>query len=194
MLPVWVYGFLLLEVVRRVCSKQCTIENNTRSKQSYRKPSLQGVIVMGRDRKNEKGTEQYTKMIRSLMQTEAWRALSTTAQALYPWIRMEWRGPKSNQNGSLHLSTRQAADRMGVNHKTAARAFQELQAKGFLYQTQGACLGVEGHGKAPAYEITELPLPGSQTGRRLYNQWTPGQDFEVQKAQINRRKGSNQKR
>ena len=105
---------------------------------------------MGRDRKNESQTEHFTKMTRRTMQTEAWRALSPTAQALYPWIKLEWHGPKHNNNGSIRLSLRQAAERIGCNHKTTGRAFQDLQAKSFLVQTEGASLGVEGQGKSPS--------------------------------------------
>lgn len=148
---------------------------------------------MGRDRKNEAGTEQFTKLVRRMMETDAWRALSPTAQALYPWIRMEWKGPKANNNGRISLSVRQAAERMGIYPNTAARAFHDLQAKGFLVVTQGAYLGASGAAKAPTFELTELPLPSSEgnQGRKLYNQWRPGEDFPVKKASANNPGGRN---
>ena len=43
---------------------------------------------------------------------------------------------------------------MGVARDTAAKAFRDLQAKGFIVVKKGASLGVEGHGKCPEYEIT----------------------------------------
>ncbi len=73
-----------------------------------------------------------------MMETPAWRALTLSAQALYPWVRLEWRGAKFNNNGKIRLSVRQAAAKMGCGVNTAARAFQELQAKGFLVVTEGA--------------------------------------------------------
>ena len=134
---------------------------------------------MGRDKRNEQGAEHWTKMVRPLMETDAWRALSSTAQALYPWLKFEWHGPKANNNGKLRLSVRQAADCLGCNMKTAMRGFHDLQAKGFLVQTEGACLGVGGAAKSPSYEVTEIALPGRTTGRRLYRDWSDGHDFPV---------------
>lgn len=149
---------------------------------------------MGRDRKNENRQEKFAKMHLHTMQTEAWRALSPVAQALYPWIKLEWRGPKMNNNGKLRLSVRQAADRLGCSVNTAARAFHDLQAKGFIVVTEGARLGVGGEGKSPAYEVTEIALPGSPALRKLYNQWKSGADFPIQKAQVANPTGRNGKR
>lgn len=136
---------------------------------------------MGRDRKNERETEYFTKMIRSTMETPAWRALTTTAQALYPWLKMEWRGPQANNNGRISLPVRDAAARLGCNIKTAGRAFHDLQAKGFLILIEFGRMGVEGKGSPPTYEITELAPPGgdSYSGKKLYLHWQAGRDFPV---------------
>lgn len=134
---------------------------------------------MGRDRKNEDQSEHWTKMIRSTMETPAWRALTATAQALYPWLKLEWKGPKANNNGRISLPVRVAAERLGCNMKTAARAFHDLQAKGFLILIEHGRMGIEGKGAAPTYEITELAQLGEHTGRKLYLHWQPGGDFPV---------------
>ena len=139
---------------------------------------------MGRDKRNENRTEHYTKLVRNMMQTPAWRALSPTAQALYPWLKLEWRGPQNNNNGKIRLSVRQAADRLGVSINTAARAFHDLQAKGFIVVTEHARLGVKGQATCPAFELTEIALPHSdkRDGRKLYKDWTEGADCPVHKA------------
>ncbi|MEM9714940.1 MAG: hypothetical protein AAF826_00330 [Pseudomonadota bacterium] len=135
---------------------------------------------MGRDKRNENRKEAVTVLRLDVMSTHAWRALSLPAQALYPWIKLEWRGAKFNNNGKLRLSVRQAAECMGCNIKTVMRAFQELQAKGFIIQTEGACLGTEGMGKAPAYELTEIVPEGQKgPGKQLYANWSEGHDFPV---------------
>jgi len=136
---------------------------------------------MGRDRKNEHQPEHWTKMIRTTMETPAWRALTTTGQALYPWLKMEWKGPQANNNGKISLSVREAAERLGCNMKTAARAFHDLQAKGFILLTSHGRMGTEGKGAPPTYEITELAMPGSDTnaGKKLYLHWQKGHDFPV---------------
>lgn len=149
---------------------------------------------MGRDKRNESRPEHWTKMLRPTMETEAWRALSPTAQALYPWLKFEWKGPNPNKNGKIRLSVRQAAECLGVSVNTAARAFHDLQAKGFLHVTEGARLGVGGEAKSPAYEITELAMPGSDARpRKLFEQWRPGHDFPVSKAVANNPTGRRSK-
>lgn len=139
--------------------------------------------------------EKFTKMLLPTMREPAWRALSPTAQALYPWIKLEWRGEHYNNNGSLRLSTRQAAEKIGVSVNAAARAFHDLQAKGFLIVTERACLGTEGMARSPAYELTEIPLPGAmpRVGKKLYKSWRPEQDFFVVVHGANNPEGRNGK-
>ncbi|MBU3259308.1 hypothetical protein KPG71_04695 [Roseovarius sp. PS-C2] len=150
---------------------------------------------MGRDKRNERQVEHFTKLVRNMMETPAWRALSPSAQALYPWLKLEWRGPQANNNGKIRLSVRQAADRLGVGINTASRAFHDLQAKGFAVVTEHARLGVKGKATSPAYELTELPLPHAEkpSGRKLFKEWREGADFPVQKAAAHNPKGRSKK-
>jgi len=146
---------------------------------------------MGRDKRNEARVEHFAPMIRNTMSTPAWRALSPCAQALYPWLKLEWRGPKANNNGRIALSVRQASELMGVGVNTAARAFHDLQAKGFLVVKRSAQLGVKGQATSPEFELTEIALPGEgNRARRLYADWKLGGDFPVQKAAIHNPRGT----
>lgn len=148
---------------------------------------------MGRDRKNEARVEHFAKMQRRMMQTPAWRALTPAAQALFPWLLLEWRGPNANNNGKIRFSVRQAQDAIGIGKDRAARAFHELQAKGFIVVTEHGCLGATGEAKGPAYEVTTIQLPhGEQRGgRKLFESWQPGKDFPVHKSRPNNAKGRN---
>ena len=83
----------------------------------------------------------------STINTPAWRELPTKSQSLYMLVKLEWKGPKMNNNGKIALSCRQAAKKMGVSLNTAATAFRELQAKGFIVVTEPSWLGVEGEAK-----------------------------------------------
>lgn len=148
---------------------------------------------MGRDRKNERRGEHFAPMIRTTMDTPAWRALSSAAQALYPWLKLEWHGPKFNNNGKLQLSVRQASEAMGVNKDTVGRAFVDLQRKGFVVITQEARLGVGGAARASSYELTEIALVGQVEGRKLYREWEPGKDFPVRRVMANNPQGVNGK-
>lgn len=150
--------------------------------------------MKNRPRRTDPG-EHFTKLIRHTMQEPAWRALSSTAQALYPWLKLEWRGPDANNNGRLSLSVRQAAACMGVRPDTAAEAFRDLQRKGFIVQTRAAFLGVEGAAKSPEYELTEIKMPGAERdGRKLYREWSPGKDFPVATSSANNPAGKNGRR
>ena len=108
----------------------------------------------------------------------AWRAVKTTSHSLFILLCLEWSGPKYNNNGKITLSVRQAAERMGVSRDTAAKAFRELQAKGFIVVTKGGSLGVTGYGKCPEYEITSIEMPHREKSNSFLK-WTPGNDFDV---------------
>ena len=135
---------------------------------------------------------KFAPMPLSVMDTPAWRALSSAAQALYPWLVMEFKGEKYNNNGEIRLSVRQAGFKMGVSKDTAARAFYDLQAKGFIKVKKGGSLGISGMGKCPEYEITGLTLP--ENGRNAndhYKEWTEGKDFEIFIHPVKNDKGKN---
>ncbi|MCB6178103.1 helix-turn-helix domain-containing protein [Rhodobacter sp. Har01] len=135
-------------------------------------------------------------MFRATMQSPAWAALSSSAQALYPFIKLEWRGPKSNNNGRIRFSYRQAAEALGIMPNTAMRAFHDLQAKGFLVVTELGALGSDGDARGPCYEVTELNMPERPkgSGRALYHQWQEGRDFPVLKHHKNNPTGRNGRR
>ncbi len=152
---------------------------------------------MARRKANRTGrnapSEHYTKMFRAVMQTPAWVALSSTAKALYVLIKLEWRGPNANNNGSIQFSCRQAATALGIEPNTAMRAFRDLQAKGFLVMKEMATLGSDGDARGPSYEITEIEMPGKPkgSGRDLFRQWQEGKDFPVPKHHKNNPTGRN---
>lgn len=122
---------------------------------------------------------KWTMILLRTINTPAWRELPTKSQSLYMLVKLEWKGPKMNNNGKIALSCRQAAKKMGVSLNTAATAFRELQAKGFIVVTEPSWLGVEGEAKLQLYEITELPMPGEKDGKHLYASWTSGNDYPI---------------
>ena len=114
------------------------------------------------------------------MDNPAWRALSTAAQARYPWLVLEFKGKKFNNNGQIRLSVRQATLKMGISKDTVSWAFRDLQAKGFLLVVEGASLGVSGMGKTTEYEIIKITTPSNllKAGDDFKN-WSKGNDFDV---------------
>lgn len=155
---------------------------------------------MARSKVNKTGrnepSEHYTKMFRAVMRAPAWAALSSSAQALYPFVKLEWRGPNANNNGRIQFSYRQAATAMGVSTNTSMHAFRDLVAKGFLVVTEMGALGSDGDARGPSYEVTELAMPGRPkgSGRELFRQWLDGKDFDVPKHPKNNPTGKNGRR
>lgn len=147
----------------------------------------------GRNKKHgREPTGKYAVMPLSVMDTPAWRALSTSAQALYTWLVMEFKGKSFNNNGKIKLSVRQAALRMGISKDTVARAFCDLQAKGFIKVKKGGSLGISGMGKCPEYELTGIPLPeNGKNANDDFKGWTEGKDFEIFRHPVKNHKGKN---
>jgi hypothetical protein len=64
-----------------------------------------------------------------MLQSAAWRSLSPVARCVFLELAAIYNG---GNNGFIALSTRDAAERTGCSKDTAARAFTELTAKGFI--------------------------------------------------------------
>ncbi|WP_201455718.1 hypothetical protein [Tropicimonas marinistellae] len=143
--------------------------------------------------RNSNGGEHWTKMIRQNMETPAWRALSTTAQAIYPWLKLEWKGPKANNNGKISMSVRQMGECVGCDKKTAGRAFHELQRKGYAVVKRTACLGIAGEARSHLIELTEIACPPNDRPRALFREWRPDAEFPVAEVRTNNPSGVNGK-
>jgi hypothetical protein len=88
------------------------------------------------------------------MASPAWRAMSHGARSLYVALRARYSITLHN-NGRVYISQRLAAREIGSGFNEIARWFRELQHFGFIVQTKGGYLGVEGKGKAPHWRLTE---------------------------------------
>jgi hypothetical protein len=97
----------------------------------------------------------FIAVLKEPWQCPAWRAMSPSARLLHIALKGRY-SFKLRNNGRIYLSTRQAAEEIGLNKDIIARCFRELQYYGFIVMTSGGCLGVEGRGKAPHWRLTEL--------------------------------------
>jgi hypothetical protein len=88
------------------------------------------------------------------IKTDAWKALSHGARSLYAVLRR--RHNLTTQN-AVFISTRDAEEELGQhsNRHSVMRWFRELQHYGFIVEVSPAHHGVNGHGKAPHYRLTE---------------------------------------
>jgi hypothetical protein len=91
-------------------------------------------------------------LLKETMQSAAWRAMSPSA------LSRSRLGTALTSETTVEFTFlyENAANETGLNKDTIARAFRELERYGFIVQTKGGCLGVEGKGKAPHWLLTEL--------------------------------------
>lgn len=76
-----------------------------------------------------RGEAKHVRHYRYQLDCSAWRALSMTARCLEMELKALHNG---SNNGDIFLSVREAAKRLGIAPSTAARAFDELEEKGFI--------------------------------------------------------------
>jgi hypothetical protein len=110
---------------------------------------------MSRRNKDKGRLPPFVPLLKDTIASAAWRAMSPSARCVYIALKQRYSSNFKN-NGRLYLSVRQAAKEVGVNKDTAARCFQEIRHYGFGVITSGACLGVDGKGKAPHWRLTEV--------------------------------------
>lgn len=132
---------------------------------------------MSRKRKAKKVLSgHFTAMPHYILDGAAYKALSPLARCIY-WHLHRLAGINGEKNGELFYSVRNAADDHGVANNTANRAFDELQAKGFITPERIGYLGIEGCGKATTWRLTHFTID------KGFTRWTEGNDFPVAKKQ-----------
>lgn len=126
---------------------------------------------MGRDRKNEKRGGRFVRIPFSIIESDAWRTLSCPARSVH--IALIHRHNGTN-NGKIYLSSRDAELALGINRKTALRAFRELEGAGFIAQVKAAHLGLEGRGRATEWRLTHLPCDAKPPTNEFLKKQNPG--------------------
>ena len=104
-------------------------------------------------------TSRFARLDLRLLNSPAYRALSVAARALLVELTMLDNG---ENNGSLFLSIRDAAGRLGMADLTAVRsAFDELQELGFIEMTENASFHVKTAEKSRArcWRLARLARP-----------------------------------
>lgn len=105
-------------------------------------------------------TSRFARLDHAMLNSNAYRALSPNARSLLVELTMLDNG---SNNGSLYLSVRDAAHRLGVADLTAAsRAFDDLAALGFIEMTKDAHFKVKAAdtSRARCWRLSWLPGPG----------------------------------
>lgn len=132
----------------------------------------------------------FVPMTSEVLNSPAFKALSSHAKALYPYIKIIAYG---DRNGRVRFTVREVMDALGVAKNTANDALHDLQAKGFLVLTQYGVLGTEGSRLPPLYAVTEYRINPALAPLATYREWKEGQDFPVHKHPTNNPNGWNGK-
>jgi hypothetical protein len=117
----------------------------------------------------------------------AWRAMSLGARMLYLALRRRYNYSYPN-NGRIFLSQREAERELNSKRLYIARWLREHQHFGFTVMMSAGRLGVDGHGRAPRWRLTELPCKG-EPATKNFLAWN-GSPFVDEKTEPRLPKGS----
>jgi hypothetical protein len=126
---------------------------------------------------NGKKEPQHVRLYEWLTESAAWKHLSPEGRALYVLLKQRYKGMN---NGRIILSVRQAAENLNVSKTSASKAFQELQALGFVEAVIVGGFDSRKDGRATEWRLTEHPcdVSGELPTKRFMN-WTPGKNLTV---------------
>lgn len=109
----------------------------------------------------------FVPLLKDTLATDAWRAASHGARSLYVSLKAHY---NRNLGNAVYISTRDAGEELGSNRTYISRWFRELEHYGFIVMVSPAHHGVQGHGKAPHWRLTEEPYQG-QSPTRDFLRW-----------------------
>jgi hypothetical protein len=106
----------------------------------------------------------FVPLLKDTLKTPAWKALSYGARSLYALLK--WRYNNSLAN-AVYLSTRDAERELGRGgeRRNVMRWFRELEYYGFIIKVRPSHHGVNGHGKAPHWRLTDVNYLGKEPTR-----------------------------
>lgn len=137
-----------------------------------------------RRRVNATGRNPTTRFVRldhRMLTSNAYRALSPQSRSLLIEIIMLFNG---SNNGSLYLSVRDAADRMGIADLNAAtKAFDQLTELGFIEMTKEAHFSVKASetSRARCWRLTWEAGPNRKAPNALFLTQEPASKTKARK-------------
>jgi hypothetical protein len=82
--------------------------------------------------------------------------MSHGAKWLYAMLLTRY-NVKAGNNGRVYLAQRKATQMMRSGRKQISRWYRELAHYGFIIQTSGGALGLDGKGRSPHWRLTQFP-------------------------------------
>ena len=119
-------------------------------------------------RKSKGRLPPFVPVLKDTIKTEAWKAASHGARSLYVTLKSRYNTRLQN---SVYLSSRDAEKELGAgsDRKNVLRWFRELAHYGFIVMVSPAHHGVNSHGKAPHWRLTEEWYLGKAPTRDFLN-------------------------
>lgn len=142
----------------REASRRCNLSGDVTHQSMARSINKKG-------RNHKKG--RFVRLPHPILQSEAYRSLDCVARALLTELVMLENG---RNNGSLYLSTRDAAARLGLSDtRPAMRAFDDLVDRGLIMCTKDSSFNVKAGGgsRARCWRLTWL----AWNNRPPSNEW-----------------------
>jgi hypothetical protein len=100
----------------------------------------------------------FVPLFKTTLDTPAWKATSHGARSLYVALKRFWNA-KTDNNGRIYLSTRNAAAEIGSDRNEVLRWYHELEYYGFIAKTSEGRRGSGGF--APHWRLTEIGCNGA---------------------------------
>ncbi len=129
-----------------------------------------------------------------LLDTLAWRSLSSRGRALYVEVKRRYNG---SNNGMIPFSAREAGTALNASHHTGARVLQELQEHGFIAITEESSFDRKVK-IAREYRLTEArnDRPGFEAPpTKEFLRWRPSENQNVSRTgEIDSRTGETKTR
>lgn len=136
--------------------------------------------------RNKAPMDRFTRIGHRMQSSPAYRSLNSNARNLLLELAMLDNG---GNNGSLWLSVRDAAKRMGVVDLNAARqAFEDLEEAGFIRMTVNSFFEVKSASKSRArcWRLTWVPVTGVCGATDEWKNYVPSQSPKMKRATLGR--------
>lgn len=135
----------------------------------FRKPDING---------RSGGGSRYICLRHWMMDSEAWKSLSTNARCLYLEIAKRYYG---SNNGRIFYALREATDDLHIGRTAASLAFDQLRDRGFIVAEQEGSFGYKIR-HATEWRLTEFENDRTiqvtaKAPTKEFMSWRPGVSF-----------------